>query len=106
MCDIRISPKKQKTRIKKHPQDCASQPLTPKNLEWPHARAGAPIGTVARVALLYSDGSFGVLKEGGTIEDALAEANYMNSREHNEDHKTRVADVRITVTLVHEGLTK
>ncbi|MGJ0505644.1 MAG: hypothetical protein ACR652_00630 [Methylocystis sp.] len=56
-----------------------------------------------RLALVYSDGSFGVLSEGTTIETAREEREFCDRNEHDPQHLTKIARVQVTILDVLEG---
>ena len=50
-----------------------------------------------RLSLLYSDGSFGVLAEGTTVEKALDEVAFCDLNEKRPEHLTKLVIVRIEI---------
>ena len=53
-----------------------------------------------RLALLYSDGSIGILRAGCTLEEAREEARFLDPEEHDVSRSAKVAVVRVHVVEI------
>jgi hypothetical protein len=53
-----------------------------------------------RFALLYSDGSIGILNDAKSLDDALEEAKIADANEDEINHLTKVARVRVDVVEI------
>ena len=61
--------------------------------------------TQRRFALLYSDGSIGVLEAGTDYLEATRQRDFVDTNEHDPQHFTRVAIVQVTIIEILQSQT-